>query len=189
MESWRTVERPGYFGDMRDKLHAFWDAEYGKRNWRLAWQWGGMVLERKEALQIYEDGCYEFLKSDADTLDWLITSASDVYDTAPTNVQAGLSYDVQETPNNHIHDVAIRRALLRTGNWFAGTRLLEIRSTDKEGWRLSPCMIPFHLPALISREPIKDYRRKEYFWWEKRGVPDSIEAFYQRNKLLQVAER
>lgn len=138
---------------------------------------------------MYEDGYYEFLKSDSDILDWLITEASDVYDTAQTNVQAGLSYDFQETPNNHLHDVAIRRALLRTGNWFAGDKLLEVRNPKKEGWKLSPCMVPFHLPELISKEPIKDYRQKTYFWWEKHGIPNSIETFYQRNKLLQFLEK
>jgi hypothetical protein len=183
---WKTIERPGYFGDKRNELYANWNKQFGNENWRIAWQWGGMILERRDALQIYEDGYYEFLKSDRDTLNWLITSASNVYDTAPSNVAAGLSYDVQETPNNHLHDVAIRRAVLRTGNWFSGDRLIEIRSTDKEGWKLSPCMVPFHLPELISKEPIKDYRKKGYLWWEKRGVPDSIEAFYQRNKLLQT---
>ena len=46
-------------------------------------------------------------------------------------------------------------------------------------------MIPFHIPELISKEPIKDYGQKGYFWWETRGIPNSVEAFYQRNKLLQ----
>jgi len=184
--TWQTIERPGYFGDKRDELHSEWDKKFGKDNWKIAWQWGGLVLDRSEALQMYEDGYYEFLKSNSEVLDWLVTTASDIYDTAPTNVKAGFSYDVQETKNNHLHDVAIRRALLRTGNWFAGNSLLEIRSTDKEGWKLSPCMVPFHLPELISKEPIKDYRQKGYFWWERRGVPNSIEGFYQRNKLLQA---
>lgn len=182
---WITVERPGYFGDKRDELQARWNDQFGAGNWRLAWQWGELALGKSEALQIYEDGYYEFLKSDSEVLDWLITTASDVYDTSPTNIQARFDYNVQETQNNHLHDIAIRRALLRTGNWFAGDKLLEIRNPEKEGWRLAPCMVPFHLPELISTEPIKDYRKKGYFWWEKRGVPNSIEAFYQRNKLLQ----
>ena len=153
---WQTVERPGYFGDMRDELHAMWDKQFLGGYWRLAWQWGGLVLEKPEALQVYEDGYYEFLKSNPDTLDWLITTASDVYDTAPTNVQAKFSYDIQETPNNHLHDVAIRRALLRTGKWFSGSQLLEVRKPEAESWKLSPCMIPLHLPDMISEEPIKD---------------------------------
>lgn len=182
---WKTIERPGYFGDKRNELHTKWNNEFGKDNWKLVWQWGALVLERPEALQVYEDGYYEFLKSNPETLDWLVTTASDVYDTAPSNVAAKFDYTIQETPNNHLHDIAIRRALMRTGNWFKGNTLLEVRS-KKEGWKLSPCMITFHHPELISKEPIKDYREKGYFWWEKRGVQNSIEAFYQRNKLLQA---
>ena len=185
---WITIERPGYFGNKRDELATMWNEKYGEDYWRIAWQWGDLVLERREALQIYEDGYYEFFKKDNDTLDWLISTASDVYDTSPSNVQARFSYDIQETPNNHIHDVAIRRALLRTGSWFKGDSLLEIRSVNEEGWKLSPCNVPFHLPEMISKEPIKDYRNKGYFWWEKRGIPNSVEAFYQRNKLLQIQE-
>jgi len=48
-----------------------------------------------------EDGYYEFFKNNNNTLEWLVSTASDVYDTAPTNVQAGLDYGCQETPQSH----------------------------------------------------------------------------------------
>jgi len=120
MDNWNVVDRPGYFGTSRNEIHSRYDKIHGKENWRIAWQWGDQVIERPEALQIYEDGYYEYLKSQGKFLDWLIETALDVYDTAPTNVEARFSYDIQETPNNHIHDVAIRRAVLRNGVWFRG---------------------------------------------------------------------
>jgi len=51
---------------------------YGKDNWRIAWQWNSQIIEMPEALQIYEDAYYEFLKSRKDILDWLVHAASDV---------------------------------------------------------------------------------------------------------------
>lgn len=149
-----------------------------------------MILQRQEALQIYEDGYYEYFKTNKNILEWLIKSASDVYDTAPTNVEARFSYDVQETENNHIHDVAIRRAVLRNGVWSSGNHLMHVRP-EKEGERLGPYLIPFHLPQMIYRGKIKYKGEKRDFssnspWWIKMGIPDSIEEFYQQNKVLQI---
>ena len=146
---WRTIGRPGYFGEKRNELQIKWNEQFGEENWRIAWQWGNPVIGRAEALQMYEDGYYEFFKGNSSLLSWLVNFASNICDTSPTNVQAGFSYDIQETPNNHIHDVAIRRAVLRNGVWFSGDKLLEVRSVDAKGWVLSPCNIPFHLPQLF----------------------------------------
>jgi len=185
--SWRTVERPGYLSKKRDEITASWDKNFGKGNWRLAYEVGELIVPREMGIQLYEDGYYHFLLDNPDVLDWLTSTASDVFDTAPTNVEAGFNYTQQETPRNHIHDVSIRRALLRTGNWFAGDHLVHVRGPETEGERLSPYLIPFHLPDLISQKDIKDYGNKGS-WWDEMGVPKSVEAFYQRNKVLQVKD-
>jgi len=178
---WKTVERPGYFGKKRDELVAKWDKEYGKGNWRLAYQWGSLIIEREQAIQIYEDAYYEFLKNNPKTLEWLVNTASDVYDTAPSNVEARFDYNYQETPNTHLHDISIRKSVMRLGKWFKGDHLVEIRSKSTEGKILSPGLVPFHLPEMICKEEIKDYSGKR-MWWQN----GSIEDFYQKNKLLQV---
>jgi hypothetical protein len=180
---WKTVERPGYFGKKRDELHASWDEKYGEGNWRIAYQWGDSVVSKEEGIQIYEEGYYEFFKKNPDVLEWLVSTASDVYDTAPTNVQAGFDYTNQETPNNHIHDVAIRRSVARLGKKFKGDHLMEVRWTGSEGYKLNPGVVPFHLPELIVPGEIKDYGGKGT-WWND----NTIETFYQKNKLLQVLE-
>ena len=186
---WETIERPGYFGKKRDEICRGWDEKYGPGNWRIAYEWDGKIVPREFAIQLYEDGYYEYFKQDPGddqdsggrVLDWLLSTASDVYDTAPTNVQAGIDYYQQETPNNHIHDVAIRRAILRLGYWFAGDHLVHVRWTGSEGFRVNPGVVPFHLPNLILRDEIKDHGGKG-IWWR----PLTIEDFYQRNKVLQV---
>src|SRR3989344_7676755 len=160
MDNWVTIERPGYLGKKRDEVQAGWDEKYGKGSWRIAYQWGDLVVPREVGIQIYEDGYYEFFKKDRGALEWITSTASDVYDTAETNVSAGFSYEVQETPNNHLHDVAIRRAVMRNGAWFKGDKLLEVRSRSAEGWRLSPCMVSFHLPNMILPGETKDYPSK-----------------------------
>lgn len=181
--TWRTIERPGYFGKKRDELHTSWDKQFGNENWRIAYQWGGIVVPRRMGIQIYEDGYYEFLKNNPNTLEWLISTASDVYDTAPTNVQAGLDYENQETPNNHIHDVSIRRAVLRLGEEFRGDHLMHVRWKKSEGYRVNPGVVHFHLPEMIVPGEINDYGGKGTWWFE-----NTIEDFYQKNKVLQVRE-
>lgn len=185
----RIIERPGYFGTNRDEIHARYDEQFGENNWRIAWQWGNKIIRKSEALQIYEDGYYEFFKLNNNVLEWLVATASDVYDTAPSNIEAEFSYEVQETINNHIHDVAIRRAVLRNGVWFKGDHLVHVRP-EKEGEKLGPHLIPFHLPKMIYRGEIKYKGEDRDFstnppWWIKMGIEDSVEQFYQQNKVLQ----
>ncbi|HEY4481687.1 MAG TPA: hypothetical protein VI489_02430 [Candidatus Brocadiaceae bacterium] len=187
---WETVDRPGYFGQDRDEIHKKFDDRFGENNWRIAWQWGDLVIERPEAMQVYEDGYYHFFKRNKGVLDWIVSTASDVYDTSPSNVKAGFSYDMQETPNNHIHDVSIRRAVLRNGVWFKGNHLVHVRP-KKEGRDLVPHLIPFHLPHMIYKGSIKYKGKERDFskdppWWIKDGIPNSVEQFYQQGKVLQI---
>jgi len=179
--SWSTQEFPGYLGKKREEIHQYWNREYGEGNWRIRYQWNGQIIERDIALQLYEDGYYEFFKIHTDQLEWLLNTASDVYDTAPSNVDAGLRYDIQETSNNHIHDVAIRRAVYRLGHVFNGDHLVHVRGEQTEGFHLNPGNVPFHLPNLILNVTTKDYGNKGQWW--KSG---SIEDFYQKNKVLEV---
>lgn len=178
---WETIEKPGYFGKKRNELGSTWNETFGKENWRIAYQWGNEVIERPESLQLYEDGYYEFFKRNPDVLNWLVTTASDVYDTAETNVEAKFDYFNQETSNNHIHDISIRRVVMRLGREFEGDHLMHVRWTDSEGYKINPGIVPFHLPHMIVSGNINDYGKKGT-WWRK----GTIEAFYQENKVLQV---
>jgi len=88
---WRTIERPGYLGKKRDELHAQWTRQFGEGNWRLAYHWGSLIIPQREGIQVYEDGYCEFFKRDIETLEWLVSTASDVYDTAlPMSKQASI---------------------------------------------------------------------------------------------------
>lgn len=187
--NWDIVERPGYLGTNRDEIHARWNERFGQGNWRIAWQWGERIIERPDALQVYQRGYTEFLRTNPDLLEWL-TQFEDVFDTAPSNVQAGLSYDVQETSNNHIHDVAIRRAvILDLGLRFKGLKsLLHVRP-NQAGECLGPQRIPFHLPHMIYRGSILYKGQPRNFttnppWWITMDIPNSVEEFYQQNKIL-----
>ncbi len=181
MANWETVERPGYLGKKRDEVQSGWDNQFGKGFWRIAYQFGEMIVPREMGIQIYEDGYYEFFKNNPLTLEWLISTASDIYDTAETNVHARFDYLNQETPNNHVHDVAIRRSIARLGKWFHGDHLMHVRWKESEGFRVNPGVVPFHKPELIFTGDIKDYGQKGFWWY-----PNTVEDFYQRNKVLQA---
>ena len=181
---WKTVDRPGYMGDARDRLARQWDEQYGKGLWRLAWEWGDLILEKAMALQVYEDGYYNFFRYEKPGfMIWISKTASDVYDTAPSNVHSGFDYSIQETPNNHLHDIAVRRAMARMGVGFKGDHLVEIRGVKSEGYRLNPGIVPFHFKPCIYDGEFRNASGKN-LWWE----PGTIEDFYQRNKVLQVRE-
>jgi len=104
-----------------------------------------------------------------------------VYDTAPTNVRSGINYSRQETPNNHIHDISIRRAILRHGKWFSGSGLCHVRWKGSDGFEYNPGVVLFHKPEMIVVGDIKDYGGKGTWWFEL-----TLEDFYQKNKVLQV---
>jgi hypothetical protein len=150
LDVWKTVERPGYLGKMRDEVQATWTRKYGHGNWRIAYEWAGGVVDRAFALQLYEDAYFEHFRANYHSIACPTASRfADVYDTAESNA-GQWDYVQQETPNNHIHDVAIRRALLRLGLRFSGCGLLHVRWTDSPGYHLNPGIVGFHLPRNIS---------------------------------------
>lgn len=192
--TWKTIDRPGYFGEKRGELIASYNEKYGQENWKISWQWGSQIIERPEAHQLYEDGYYEYLRSNPNVADWLAREFSNVYDNSLSNIDSGFNYDYQEAKSTHLQDISLRRCLMRLGKWFSGDKLLEVRSFDKVGAFLSPCRIPFHLPHMIYKGQTKYKGEERDFskdppWWIKKGVKDSIEEFYQQNKILQIKKR
>jgi hypothetical protein len=187
---WKTIDRPGYFGGMRDELNEALNEKYGIGGWKISWEWGSQIMERPEAYQIYEDSYYEFLKSKPDVVEWLTKNFRNVYDNSLTNIDSGFDYNIQEAKSTHLQDISVRRCLMRLGTWFKGDKLLEVRSTG-EGVIFSPCKIPFHLPHMIYKGQTKYKGEERDFvkdppWWIKRGIKDSVEEFYQQNKILMI---
>lgn len=178
-DEWKGMGRVGYLGKTRDAQFADWDARFGKGMWRLAWRVGDSTLWFPNMCAAYESSFLLFFQRNPDVLDELVRVARDVYDDAPTNVNSGMDYSIQETNRTHIQDIAIRRAVRRSRRAFKGTELLQIR--DAEGSHelsmvLSPGRVPFEHPAWIERP-------QEQGWW----VSDSVEAFYQSNRHLFVS--
>lgn len=176
---WTTVnERPGYFGKRREQRLVEYDERFGAGRWRLAWQIGEVTGGQDQALMAYEDAYYAYLLARPDMLELLAREARDVFDDAPSNVRSGLDYFAQETNLNHLHDIAIRRCMVRLGRAFQGERLIQIRHVLGDhplSLLLSPSQVPFHRPEWIIHPEL------ERWWWQ----PGSIESFYQSNKLLQ----
>ena len=172
-------DRPGYLGGRKAEKYQEWNNLYGQGNWRLAWKWeNDKYLDFVQACKIYEEAYYIFLKNNPKILTDLISSASDVYDDNPSNVNSKKDYLIQETAHTHIQDIAIRISLERLGKNFQGNELIQIR--DKKGTHplsitLSPGRVPFHRQDLIVTPHLEG-------WWED----NSVETFYQSNRFLQV---
>lgn len=166
----------GFFGRGKQEVFERLDERFGADNWLLRWYVDGRIEDKAGAIQQYEDAYFHFLQGNLNVLEWLVKTASDVYDNAESNVQSGLDYKVQESNATHLQDIAVRRVLQRLGRQFEGDHLVQIRGHETEGFALNPGQVPFHKPELILP------RNMKRAWWN----PDSVEAMYQHNKALLV---
>ena len=175
---WATIIfQPGLSGRRKRFLYNELNRVYGDGNWRVGWQWREGVILFVDAIQLYEESYAVFLKSQQDLLEWLLTSFRDVYDTAPSNINSGIEYSIQETRSAHYNDIAIRRVVrLTLKRNFQGSDLLQVRSNDHcKGRYLSPFFVPFIAPSLILPSNFK-----------ARWTFNSVEAFWQHNKIIQI---
>jgi hypothetical protein len=170
-------ERIGYFGFKKKKIITDLNEKYGDR-WKLMWKWGSINIKQDFAIQLYEDAYLKFLEQNTPLLDWVINTAKDVYDLSISNIDSGLDYNIQEDKYTHLQDIAVRRAILRLGCEFKGDKLIQIRGNDSEGYVLNPGQVPFHLPDMIVKPSLKG-------WWKE----DSVEDFYQSNKIIIIPEK
>lgn len=173
---WKTTGRPGFSGKDKKKKHARWDEYYGKNNWRIAWTWNDHVITKELAYQLYEDGYYTDSFKREDLWKELIVTAKDVYDYDESDTESGLDYSIQKGPVTHLQDIAIRKVIQRRGWNFQGEKIVQVRRHEEYwGNLLSPGRVQFHLPDLIEIPHLEG-------WWDY----NSIEDFYQSNKILQV---
>lgn len=182
---WKTITRPGWFGEAWASMIAQFDQNYGKGNWRLRHQLGPRLLDLPESLRLYEL-CYElhFLNPHSRFL-WtnLFNSASEVWTEEERDIESGLDYSIQQAKAPHYEDVAIRIIMQRYGQSFKGNRPIRIRadSLDAVGVALSSIHIPFIFPDFIEPPFEKIY------WWNRHK--HSLEEFWHTNKVLQVRIR
>lgn len=174
---WKSVLRPGYVGSSKQAAARELDQRYGPGRWRIAYGWHGETITREQALDHYTAAYEVWLKKNPELLDWLVRTASDVYDIAPEDVRSGTDYSIQRGAAVHLQDIAVRLAVQRLGRKFEGTRLIRIRGKRAEGSCLSPGVVPFHEPEAIAQPELKG-------WWG----PGTVESFWQSNKVLQVRQ-
>lgn len=202
---WRNVERPGYFGRRRDMKIRTFDEVYGKGNWRLAWVWvpdnqiSNLFEGSADLYKGYDEGAipqaawaFDFVNAckmfyEDSYVKWLSRHPADLefacsygecIDNAPTNVNSGMDYAIQESYSTHIQDIAMRNALHRLGRKFEGPadKILVIRSKDTDGYRFGPGNIAF-------RDPDKITQPSKCPDWSNKGT---VEDFWQSNKWLQA---
>jgi hypothetical protein len=182
LKEFDVYDRPGYFGKKRTEK----EAEYNKNylfGWHECWQVRDMVYNFFEAVMLYEDAYYEYLKSDPKLLEW-VTNFTECYDNSITNIEDGSHYDVR-APVRHLQDVSVRRSLMRMGLFFRGTdpiNLLQIRGPESNGHLLMPGNVKFHRPEFILQPSEAGAAEK----WVK---PGTVEEFWQRNKLIGKPRR
>lgn len=158
-------------GNKRQQLNDL----FGAGNWQQGWLFRDQILDRPEALALYEEAYFIFFQEHQEELDWLCVTACEVWDHHLSNIESGLDYAIQETKAAHLQDISIRRVVIRLGRRLAGDQELEVHDEGSAGFQLNPGQVPFHQPGEILADPVRD-------WW----LPFSIEAFWQHNKVILV---
>jgi hypothetical protein len=186
--------RPGFLGSKRTEIESALDKAFGEQQWRYATILKGKISPAEVYLRVYENAYLRYFQKNPDILLKILTSWSDVFDTAPTNVSSGFNYSLQESPQrgSHLHDIAVRTIVNRLGLKFSGQELVQIRSHKSAGGFLSPGVLPFSddkLQLLPPRPEAWDSQatsqvvaseRSGRKWWEK----DTIEDAYQRMRCI-----
>ena len=177
--SWIVAEeKMGSFGSRKRGIIKDLNKKYGNLAWRLAWKSGDETfLPFTEVVKLFETAYYEHFTQHPDLLIYLIENACDIYDKHPSDRDSGTDYLAQEGKSTHLQDIVIRKIVEEMGETFQGHKLIQIRSKsiDPIGKQLSPGRVPFHKPEIISVPPLKG-------WWDV----NSVEDFYQNNKVIQV---
>ena len=171
--------RPGSFGYTLGAISERLNSWFGPGGWKVMHRLqDGSLITESEAIQLYEDAYYVYLQSNPEILEELLAIASDVYDTAPSNIHSGFDYTIQETASRHLQDIAIRRVVRRLDKKFRGTQLIQVRGRHSPGWHLNPGVIPFHKRELVLHPKLTG-------WW--RG--GSVEEFFQNTKVIILNEQ
>lgn len=173
----RGMFRPGHLGPRRENFIAHMDELYGSKYWDFEHVINGHRFPVERAFELFEKGYENYFKENPSLLEWLVKNFKDVYDTCPDNIKSGLDYKNQETPElgQHIHDIAIRRAINNLGRSFEGDKLLHVRGRETEGHHLSPGVVPFDVRGI-------SFYSFSNGWW-KSGT---IEDFYQGTRHVFV---
>jgi len=185
---WILKDRPGYFGRRKAEKIAQLNEKYGIGNWTLGWVVRKLndvsdpiILEFEDACKrVYEQSYFEYLLAHPGEFSF-ICSFFEVIDNAPSNIQSGLDYTIQEASSTHIQDIAIRNVLKKMGLWFKSVdpdNILVVRGEDSNGFRFNPGQIPLATKFVIEHPSIAPK-------WAK---PGSVEDFWQSNKHICVRE-
>ncbi|MDP6545247.1 MAG: adenylyltransferase/cytidyltransferase family protein [Phycisphaerae bacterium] len=172
---WQQIGRPGYVGKNAAARQEELTRRYGPGNWRIVYEWQNSIITRDEALQLYVDAYIAHFAARRDVLDWLVETASDVYDISPADVDSGTDFSIQNESATHLQDIAVRIAVKHFDRDFEGKDLLQIRGKKSAGSCLSPGVVSFHKPGDIVTPEVRG-------WWRN----GTIESFWQSNKYLQA---
>jgi len=176
--TWKTIERPGVFGLRKAEILERYDHQYGIHNWRIAHRYGDRFLDFRDVCHLFEEAYLRDSFSREDLWLSLRGAAKGVYDIDHSDIKSGLDYLIQDNNATHIQDIAIRNVFQTRGWNFEGSELVQIRGCAKPfGVKLTPGRVPFHQPEYIIIPHLEG-------WWDV----NSVEDFYQSNKVLQVKE-
>jgi len=106
IDDWAILGRPGFAGKQKIQKRKELLDKFGESNWKIAYLYEDNLLSREEALIHFENSYQKFFEDNPEILEWLLQTATDIYDNQESNVNSGLDYSIQETEDAHLHDIA-----------------------------------------------------------------------------------
>lgn len=190
---WEFARYPGRMGKNRDRYYSEWDEEFGKGNWRIAWEMQeGEILDFDQIFEEYVQAYVKYFQEHPDEATYICNNYQYAYDRDQIGVRDAFDrYALLDRPGiqNQFHHVAMNIALTdRLRYSFQGEKPIKVRAgrSDQppekwpEGHRWQPGNIQVTNPGMI---------RRDYEITDPWINGDSIEALYQANKILQVKKR
>lgn len=107
---WIPIGLPGFSGESKvDRVKTFND-QFGSDGWEMRHIVRGKIVSKSVAIREYEEAYRQFLRSQPDLVEFLVTTCGNVYDYAPDNVYDD-EYEQPHTPMNHYQDISVRRVI------------------------------------------------------------------------------
>ena len=122
---WKTIERPGSFGDKKAEIIKKYNLTYGQDNWRVVHQYNKNFLFFIKVCKIFEEAYFQDSFRRSGLWRKLRDAGKDVYDIEELDVKSGLDYLIQDNVATHIQDIAIRNVFARRNWYFKGEDIKE----------------------------------------------------------------
>lgn len=211
-EIWICIGHPGFSGDDKQRRHDLLSDRFGPDGWRWRFAVRGRLVGFDEAIAEYEQSYRVYLAEHPEVVNWLTSTAGNIYDHSVDNVWED-DYDQPGPAANHYQDISVRRVIAELQGIDAGditmigepslVELTDLTTGDVHRVPRAPGFRGDYLvqlrdarspgyplnPALVPvHDPALVTTRPDAIeWFHREGCGHlSVEAYWQTAKVIEV---